>query len=61
MNKDLKRLAAGRGVKQWQIAERLGLREETFCRLLRKPLKPDMREKVIKIIDTLSKESARDD
>ena len=58
MNKDLQLLAAGNGVKQWQIAKELDVAEATLCRWLRRELKPEMREKVLAAIDKLAKKVA---
>lgn len=54
MNKDLQMLAMGKGVKQWQLAEEIGVAESTFCRMLRRELKPEMREKVLAAINKLA-------
>ena len=39
------------GLKQWQVAQMLGVHEGTFSRMLRMELSPDMKEK---ILDTIS-------
>jgi hypothetical protein len=56
MNKDLQLLAAGRGVRQWQIAQEIGVASETLCRWMRCKLSRDKRELVLAAIDKLAKE-----
>lgn len=55
-NYDIKRLADSKGIKMWQIADVYGLHEGNFSRLLRKPLLPSDRAKIVKIINDLSNE-----
>lgn len=54
MNKDLQMLAMGKGVKQWQLAAEIGVAESTFCRMLRRELTPEMKEKVLAAINKLA-------
>ena len=54
MNKDLQELASGKGVKQWQIADEIGVGETTLCRMLRRELTPEMKEKVLAAINKLA-------
>lgn len=56
-NYDIKRLAESKGIKMWQIADVYGLHESNFCRLMRYPLSPEDRERVIKAIDKCYEES----
>lgn len=56
MNKDLQLLAAGKGIKQWQIAKEIGIREETLCRWFRNELDLERKEQIIAAIDRLSKD-----
>ena len=44
-NKDIKRAIGGKGLKQWQVAEALGMSEATFYRKMRKEL-PDRKSVV---------------
>ncbi len=44
------------GIKQWEVAEALGLSETHFSRKLRKELHPEEKEKVMSIIDKLDRE-----
>ena len=53
-NQDIRRTAAGAGVKLWQIAEALGIAECNFSRKLRHELPEDEKEKIRSIIQELS-------
>lgn len=58
-NQDIRRAAAGSGVKLWQIAETLGVADYNFSRKLRKelPADEDEKEKIFSIIAELAKEA----
>lgn len=56
-NKDVRRTAAGAGVKLWQIAEALGISDCSLSRKLRKKLPPSEKEKILSIIAELGKEA----
>ena len=58
-NLDIKWLADSKGIRMWQIAEKYGLHESNFSRLLRHPLLPSDREKIIRIIDKCYEESLK--
>ncbi len=55
-NQDVRRKAAGSGVKLWQIAEALGIADCSLSRKLRKELPPEEKEKIFSIIKELSQE-----
>lgn len=55
-NQDIRRTAAGAGVRLWQIAEELGIADCSLSRKLRKELSPEEKEKIFSIIQRLSKE-----
>lgn len=55
-NFQIKLAAAGAGVRQWQIAERLGISEAHFCRKLRRELSDNEKAQIIQIILDLSQE-----
>ena len=55
-NVDIKRAAAGAGVKLWQIADKLGIADFTFSRKLRHELPAEEKEKIFSIIRELSEE-----
>ncbi len=55
-NIDVRRTAAGAGVKLWQIAEALGMADCSLSRKLRRELPVEEKEQIFKIIDRLAKE-----
>ena len=55
-NQDIRRTAAGAGVKLWQIADALGIADCSFSRKLRKELPQEEKEKIFSIIRELSQE-----
>ena len=57
-NQDIRRTAAGAGVKLWQIADALGIADCNFSRKLRKELPQEQKEKIFSIIQNLSQEVA---
>ena len=56
-NTDIKRAAAGAGVRLWQIAEELGMRDCNFSRRMRHELSVAEKEKILEIINMLSVDS----
>lgn len=55
-NREIRRTAAGAGVKLWQIAEALGIADCSLSRKLRRELSVEEKEKILKIIKNLSQE-----
>ncbi len=55
-NQDIRRTAAGAGVRLWQIAEELGIADCSLSRKLRKELPLEEKERIFDIIKQLSKE-----
>lgn len=55
-NKEIKLLAAGAGVKMWQIADELGIRDCNLSRKLRYKLTESEKEEIVHIIETLRNE-----
>ena len=53
-NKDIRIKAYEMGVHYWEIAKWLGIRPETFSRLLREELNPQQKEKGLKAIEEIS-------
>ena len=45
------------GIKQWKVAEAMGISETHFSRKLRKELPQEEKEKILQIIDQLAKEA----
>lgn len=56
-NQDIRRTAAGAGVRLWQIAEALGIADCSLSRKLRRELPPEEKERIFGIIRELSKEA----
>ena len=56
-NQDVRRTAAGAGVKLWQIAEALGIADCSLSRKLRRELPAEEKEKIFEIIRELAKEA----
>lgn len=54
-NQDIRRMAAGNGVRLWQIAEALGIADCSLSRKMRKELSQKEKEKIVRIIRELSK------
>lgn len=55
-NQDIKRTAAGAGVRLWQIADKLGIADCNLSRKLRHELPPEEKEKIFSIIQELTQE-----
>ena len=55
-NKDIRRAIGAHGLKQWQVAEALGISEATFYRKMRKELPNEEKEKILTLIYELAKE-----
>lgn len=53
-NTDIRRKAAGAGVKLWQVADELGIADCSLSRKLRKELSADEKEKIFEIIEKIS-------
>lgn len=56
-NQDIRRTAAGSGVKLWQIADALGIADCSLSRKLRKELPAAEKEQIFAIIEELAKEA----
>jgi len=55
-NKDIRDLIAENKLKYWRVADRCDLSDSQFSRLLRHPLKQELREKVLKAIEDMKEE-----
>ena len=55
-NHEIKRKAAGAGVRLWEIADRLEMTDSNFSRMLRKELKPKEKQLILEIIERIEKE-----
>lgn len=57
-NQDIRRTAAGAGVRLWQLAEALGMADCSLSRKLRRELPVEEKERIFEIIDRLAEEVA---
>lgn len=55
-NQDIRLMAAGYGVKLWQVADALGIADCSLSRKLRRELSQDEKQKIFAIINRLAKE-----
>ena len=55
-NQDIRRTAAGAGVKLWQVADALGIADCSLSRKLRKELPQEEKDRIFGIIRELSPE-----
>lgn len=53
-NDDIRETAKERGIRLYEIADSLGISEATFNRWMRKPLRDDIRTRVLAIIEEIS-------
>lgn len=60
-NNDIRQETQKANVKLWQIAEKLGVTDSTFSKMLRKELSAEQKEKIFTIITTLKKEDSKND
>ena len=56
-NEDIRRAAAGAGVRLWQVADALGIADCSLSRKLRKELPQAEKEKIFAIIRNVSGEA----
>lgn len=55
-NQDVRRAAAGAGVKLWQLADALGISDCSLSRKLRHELPAEEKEKIFSVIQELYRE-----
>jgi transposase len=55
-NKEIRNKIHGHGLKQWEVAEKIGIGDATFCVWLRRELKGTRLERTEKAIDELLEE-----
>lgn len=53
-NADIRTAAKSRGIRLWQIADKLGINDGNLSRKLRKELPQDEKQAIFKIIDTIA-------
>lgn len=54
MNEDIKNIAKENNIRLWRVAERLGVSDSNFSRMLRYKLSKEDRKKILKIIKELT-------
>ncbi len=59
-NRDIKLAAAGAGVRQWQVAEALGMLDSSFSRKLRRELPDAEKARVLEVIRQLAQEQKQE-
>lgn len=55
MNEVIKEYAKANSVKLWQIAERLGMHDSNFSKMLRHPLSHEKEQQIRTIIEEIAK------
>ncbi len=55
MNNSIRDYAKRKGVFLWMIADKLGLQDTNFSKLLRHPLPEEKTNEIIRIIDEIAK------
>lgn len=59
MNNDIKRKAKSKGVKLWEVAQKLGISDSNFSRKLRYELSIEEKNEILSIIDELAKKETK--
>lgn len=54
-NSDIRNEAKSHGIKHWQIAEKIGVSDQTIMRWLRVPLSDERKRMIIEAIEELAK------
>lgn len=54
MNEDIKNIAKENNIRLWRVAERLGVSDSNFSRMLRYKLSKEDRKKILEIIKELT-------
>ena len=55
-NIDIRTLALSKGVRLWEVAEKMGIAEGSLSRKLRVELPPEEKHKIAEIIENIAKE-----
>lgn len=53
-NAEIRKAAKSAGIKQWQLADTLGISENTLIRRLRYPLNPEEQKRILAAIDEIA-------
>lgn len=52
-NRDIERLLKQEGIYKWEVAERLGLHETSFCRWWKKPLSQEQEQRILLAVEEI--------
>ena len=52
-NEDIRRAIGANGLRQWEVAEAIGMNDGNFSRKLRKELPTKEKERILKVIEEL--------
>ena len=55
MNESIRLLLQMKRVRQWEIAEAIGVSEPTLCRMLRKELTDEQKKKIVSVVNDIAK------
>ena len=55
-NKDIKDLIKSKNLRYWKVAEKLGVLDNSFSRMLRYPLTDEKRAEILEAIDRAAEE-----
>lgn len=55
-NSDVREKARNAGVYLWEVADKIGMQDSNFSRMLRRELPPGMKAKIFTVIEELRKE-----
>ena len=60
MNEKIRKYAKAKSVKLWEVAERLGMWDTQFSKMLRHPLTPEQEQTILTVIDVIAAERNAD-
>lgn len=53
-NEEIRRAIGANGLRQWQIAEAMGMKDGNFSRMLRSELPEEKKRKILAVIETVA-------
>lgn len=59
-NQDIRELLQKKRIYQWEVAEEIGMKDSNFTRLLRTPLKDEMKRKILSAIKKIEDRNRED-
>lgn len=60
VNLEIIRLLKKENIYRWQIAERIGIHETTFCRWFRKELTPEQVQQILTAVEEIKKQRLKE-